>query len=214
MPSTPRSMKTPQMANSRKNSPANATRDMVAHNGHPSGSFRPPFLLDKDGDGDLPTNVSRVDQLCGLPPECLNHDDVHKPSRHLHDQGNECGCNLSPMACSVGLISVVELLERLSFCGTHCAQALHLTGVCSANWNAGLSSVDAASCHFQLARPGHGRLVLREADARGEQVLGQRVLLQSSHLHCEHIDFQWPANNWLAGSCTNQLLGAASHQSC
>jgi len=134
------------MANSRKNSPANTMRDMDANdNGHPNGSFRPPFLLDEDEDGDLPTNVSRVDQLYGLPPECLNHDDVHKPLRHLDDQGNEYHYSLNPMMYSVGLILVVELLERFSFYGIYYTQTLYLTGVYDAHWNAGLSSVDAAS---------------------------------------------------------------------
>lgn len=49
------------------------------------------------------------------------------------------------MVCAVGFILIVELLDRFSFYGVYYTQTLYLTGVYNPDWNAGLSSIDAAS---------------------------------------------------------------------
>jgi proton-dependent oligopeptide transporter, POT family len=95
-------------------------------------------------DEDLPTSVNSEEQLEGLPPECRS-DNPHRPLRHVDDRGYEYTYSLQPMLYSVGFILVVELLERFSYYGVDYTQTLYLTGVYNEDWNAGLTSVDAAS---------------------------------------------------------------------
>jgi dipeptide/tripeptide permease len=95
-------------------------------------------------DDDLPSNVHTELQLEGLPEECLSGN-KERPLRHVDIKGNEFFYSLSPMQYSVGLILVVELLERFAFYGVYYTQTLYLTGVYDDDWNAGFTSVDAAS---------------------------------------------------------------------
>jgi POT family proton-dependent oligopeptide transporter len=99
-------------------------------------SFRP--------DDELPTNVETREQLALLPPECLSGE-KERPLRHVDDQGHVFFYSLKPMRYSVILILMVELLERFSFYGIFFTLTLYVTGVYDDDWNAGLTSVDAAS---------------------------------------------------------------------
>jgi len=95
-------------------------------------------------DDELPTNVHTTEQLGKLPEECLSGQD-DRPLRHIDLQGNTFSYALNPMKYSVGLILVVELMERFAFYGIYYTQTLYLTGVYNASWNPGFTSVDAAS---------------------------------------------------------------------
>lgn len=114
-------------------SEANGTKESYKQ---PAAAFRP--------DDELPTNVERSEQLALLPPECLSGD-KERPLRHVDDQGNVYHYALKPMSYSVIRILMVELLERFSFYGIYYTLTLYLTGVYNEDWNAGLTSVDAAS---------------------------------------------------------------------
>ena len=112
-----------------------------------ASSSTAPLHFDDD-DEDLPSNVCTVEQLANLPPECLNTDPATKdarPLRHIDDQGVVTTYSLNPMTYSAIFILMVELLERFSFYGIYYTQTLYLTGVYNEDWNAGLTSVDAAS---------------------------------------------------------------------
>lgn len=98
-----------------------------------------------DNEDDLPTNVHRADQLAQLPAECLSEMNKDRPLRHVDFKGNEFTYALNPMRYSVGLILVIELFERFAFYSVYYTQTLFLTGVYSADWNPGFTSVDAAS---------------------------------------------------------------------
>ena len=93
---------------------------------------------------ELPTNVQSIDDLAQLPSECLSGDD-ERPLRHVDLKGNEFRYALQPLRYSVGLILVVELMERFAFYGVYYTQTLFLTGVYNEDWNAGFTSIDAAS---------------------------------------------------------------------
>lgn len=123
--------------------------------------------------GDLPTNVSDESQLANLPPECLasyttgislvgggneygssgsdTTDDsdemikIERPLRHVDEMGNEYYYSLKPMQYSVIFILIVELFERFAFYGIYYTQTLFLTGAYNEDWNAGFTSVKAAS---------------------------------------------------------------------
>jgi len=110
------------------------------HETSPSGK---PLSL--DGEEELPTNVSSEEQLAGLPTECISATDPSKPLRHVDDKGNVSYYSLRPMSTSVCCILIVELLERFAYYGIYYTQTLYLTGVYNPDWNAGFTSVDAAS---------------------------------------------------------------------
>jgi POT family proton-dependent oligopeptide transporter len=123
-------------------SPAAPTSDAVSKSPKPSPAGRSPRMaLD---DEDLPTHVNDKSMLATLPTECLSGN-PRRPLRHVDDKGNEYFYSLKPMLFSVALILVVELFERFSFYGIFYTQTLYLTGVYNEDWNAGLTSVDAAS---------------------------------------------------------------------
>jgi hypothetical protein len=102
----------------------------------PSSSPRP--------DDDLPSNVSEESQLAVLPQECLSGD-KERPLRHVDDLGNAYWYSLSPMRYSVIFILMVELFERFSFYSICYTLTLFLTGAFDEDWNAGFTSVKAAS---------------------------------------------------------------------
>lgn len=102
----------------------------------PSTSPRP--------DDDLPSNVSEESQLAVLPQECLSGD-KERPLRHVDDMGFAYWYSLSPMKYSVIFILMVELFERFSFYSICYTLTLFLTGAFNEDWNAGFTSVKAAS---------------------------------------------------------------------
>lgn len=110
---------------------------------HKRHHLSPPKMASQDDD--LPSGVHTLEQLEGLPPECLSNKNPHRPLRHVDDRGHSYTYALQPMFYSVAFILVVELLERFSFYGVYYTQTLYLTGVYNEDWNAGLNSVDAAS---------------------------------------------------------------------
>ena len=99
-----------------------------------------PMRLDEE----LPTNVETQEQLECLPDECLSGRS-DRPLRHVDLKGNVFHYALRPISYSVGLILVVELMERFAFYGVYYTQTLYLTGVYNADWNPGFTSIDAAS---------------------------------------------------------------------
>lgn len=106
-----------------------------------------PVKLVLKPDEDLPTNVETIEQLVSLPPECLNDDEnaAARPLRHVDDKGNVSTYVLRPMSIIIMLVLVVETIERFSFYGVYYTQTLYLTGVYNEDWNAGFTSVQAAS---------------------------------------------------------------------
>ena len=100
------------------------------------------------GDDELPTNVDHAYvatySLDSLPPECLSGDPI-KPLRHVDDQGTVSHYALQPLLYCVLLILVVECFERFSFYSICYTLTMYLTGVYDPDWNAELTSVDAAS---------------------------------------------------------------------
>ncbi|KAG7347210.1 proton-dependent oligopeptide transporter family protein [Nitzschia inconspicua] len=95
-------------------------------------------------DDDLPTNIHEENQLSLLPEECLSGD-KERPLRHVDDLGNSYQYSLSPMLYSVCNILVVETFERFSFYSICYTMTLFLTGAYDDDWNAGFTSVKAAS---------------------------------------------------------------------
>lgn len=93
---------------------------------------------------DLPTNIHEESQLASLPEECLsgNHE---RPLRHVDDLGNSYMYSLSPMTYSVINILMVEMFERFAFYSICYTMTLFLTGAYNDDWNAGFTSVKAAS---------------------------------------------------------------------
>lgn len=107
-----------------------------------SGLLAKPW--EKTLEEDLPTNVSHIHQLEGLPDDCLSGDALF-PLKHVDNDGNRHQYHLSPMFYSVIFILIVELLERFSFYGLTFTQTLYLTGAYDRDWNAGMTSVSASS---------------------------------------------------------------------
>ena len=70
---------------------------------------------------------------------------IERPLRHVDDMGNEYFYSLKPMQYSVIFILIVELFERFAFYGIYYTQTLFLTGAYNEDWNAGFTSVKAAS---------------------------------------------------------------------
>lgn len=93
---------------------------------------------------DLPSNVCTTEQLVLLPQDCRSGES-DRPLRHVDDKGTVYHYSLSPMKYSVWLILIVELMERFSYYGIYYTMTLYLTGVYDEKWNAGFSSVEAAS---------------------------------------------------------------------
>ena len=71
--------------------------------------------VDFDED-DLPTNVSKEEQLAGLPIKYLSGDPI-RPLQATDEFGNAYKYALNPTTYSVIFILLVELLERFSFYG-------------------------------------------------------------------------------------------------
>ena len=92
-----------------------------------------------------PTMSILTIKLAELPPACCNPNHPKRPLRHVDDQGHESQYALNPMTYSVAFILIVELLERFSFYGIYYTLTLYVTGVYDAEWNAGFTSVDAAT---------------------------------------------------------------------
>ena len=70
---------------------------------------------------ELPTNVHTAEQLQQLPEECQSgHEE--RPLRHVDLKGNEFTYALNPIKYSVGLILIVELMERFAFYGVYYTQ--------------------------------------------------------------------------------------------
>jgi len=94
-------------------------------------------------DEDLPTDVDRMEQLTLLPTECQSGN-PSRPLRHVDDQGQAYTYRLQPMSI-IMLILIVETIERFAYYGVYYTQTLYLTGVYNEDWNAGFTSVQAAS---------------------------------------------------------------------
>ena len=105
-------------------------------------SSLPPKRLENDDE--LPCNVDDAAMLDQLPDECLSGD-PKRPLRHVDDQGYESHYALQPLFYCVVLILAVECFERFSFYSICYTQTMYLTGVYNPDWNAGFTSVDAAS---------------------------------------------------------------------
>ena len=98
-------------------------------------------LTDSD---DLPTNVCDEKQLATLPEICLSGSQ-QRPLKHVTEKGETFSYCLRPMFYSVIFILMVELLERFSYYGIVYTQTMFLTGAYNEDWNAGFTSVKAAS---------------------------------------------------------------------
>lgn len=94
---------------------------------------------------ELPGDVSTPEQLLHIPEECLNEGNIKRPLLHTDANGNSYTYPLNPLYYSVFLILILELLERFSFYGLYMSQTNYLTGSYDENWNAGMSSMEAAS---------------------------------------------------------------------
>ena len=79
-----------------------------------------------------------------VPKECLSGDQ-DRPLMHVNASGRNSLYALQPMKYSVMFILIVELLERFSFYGYYYTLTLYLTGAYNDDWNAGFTSVKAAS---------------------------------------------------------------------
>jgi hypothetical protein len=95
-------------------------------------------------DDDLPTNICEESQLCTLPEECLSGE-KERPLRHVDDLGHAYSYSLTPMTYSVINILMVELNERFSYYSICYTMTLFLTGAYNEDWNAGFTSIKAAS---------------------------------------------------------------------
>jgi len=95
-------------------------------------------------DDELPSNVDNIAMLDALPEECLSGDPL-RPLRHVDDLGVVSHYALRPLRYCVLLILAVECFERFSFYSICYTQTMYLTGVYNEDWNAGYTSVDAAS---------------------------------------------------------------------
>jgi dipeptide/tripeptide permease len=108
---------------------------------------------DDDDEDEVPNNVQSMEQLQHLPIECLNKGendssdvtiDSQRPLRHVDDRGKVYTYLLRPNNI-IALILVVEMMERFSYYGVYYTQTLYLTGEYNLQWNAGMTSVEAAS---------------------------------------------------------------------
>ena len=124
-----------------------------ADSGGTEGNYEVPVIRVVEGllakpweveEEELPTNVSKPQQLDKLPQECLSGDSS-RPLQHCDDKGTISRYALNPMTYSVVFILSVELLERFSFYGVNYTQTSYLTGAYDKDWNAGMSSVEASS---------------------------------------------------------------------
>lgn len=77
---------------------------------------------------ELPTNVHTVEQLQQLPDECLSNVNKDRPLRHVDLKGNEFTYSLNPIQYSVGLILVVELMERFAYYSVYVSFYTHWHG--------------------------------------------------------------------------------------
>lgn len=93
---------------------------------------------------ELPGDVSTHEQLSDIPEEYLSSN-PKRPLLHTDAQGNSYIYSLNPLYYSVFLILILELLERFSFYGLYMSQTNYLTGSYDENWNADMSSMEAAS---------------------------------------------------------------------
>jgi POT family proton-dependent oligopeptide transporter len=95
-------------------------------------------------DEDVATNICEEEQLASLPDVCLSGD-KDRPLSHITEKGEKFSYALKPMFFSVIFILMVELLERFSYYGIVYTQTMFLTGAYNEDWNAGFTSVKAAS---------------------------------------------------------------------
>jgi hypothetical protein len=124
---------------------AEALRGLVATRGGEDGDDG---VQRREDEFAVPGDVCTYDMLEDVPDELLNRDvDTarRRPLLHVDEGGNAYVYALSPMAYSVCLILVLELLERFSFYGLYMTQANYLTGSYDATWNANMTGMDAAS---------------------------------------------------------------------
>jgi proton-dependent oligopeptide transporter, POT family len=96
-------------------------------------------------DNYLPTSVDDETQLDSLPDACRSFTNPDRPLRHVDLHGMESTYVLRPLRNVVWLILIVEAMERFAYYGVYYTQTLYLTGVYNEDWNAGLSSIEAAS---------------------------------------------------------------------
>lgn len=119
--------------------PYNAAYHLEAASNNDNLPDRPPGPEDN-----LPTNIHQESQLKELPEECLSGS-IDRPLRHVDDLGHVYHYSLSPMTYSVINILMVEMFERFSFYSICYTMTLLLTGAYNEDWNAGFTSVRAAS---------------------------------------------------------------------
>ena len=93
---------------------------------------------------ELPGDISTLNQLSLIPEECLSNN-PRRPLLHTDARGNNYTYALNPLYYSVFLILILELLERFSFYGLYMSQTNYLTGSYDADWNANMTSMEAAS---------------------------------------------------------------------
>jgi proton-dependent oligopeptide transporter, POT family len=95
-------------------------------------------------DDEIPTNVSTVEQLALLPPECLSADPL-RPLQHFHeDSVTVTTYALQPMLYSVAFILLTEGIERFCFYGINYTQTSYLTGAYDKGWNADMDAITAS----------------------------------------------------------------------
>ncbi|KAL7536693.1 hypothetical protein ACHAXR_007341 [Thalassiosira sp. AJA248-18] len=104
----------------------------------------------REASSTVPGDVHTLQQLEDVPDEYLNLDhsgncNKHRPLLHTDGNGNSYAYALNPLKYSVFLILVLELLERFSYYGLYMTQTNYLTGSYNADWNADMTSMDAAS---------------------------------------------------------------------
>jgi POT family proton-dependent oligopeptide transporter len=93
----------------------------------------------------LPGDVHSLEQLDQIPEEFLNINNPKRPLLNTDAKGRVYTYPLNPLFYSVFLILILELLERFSFYGLYMTQTNFLTGSYNDEWNANMSSMDAAS---------------------------------------------------------------------
>lgn len=119
---------------------------------HKKGRYQaanPPEILQSQDSvvNNLPGDVQTREQLQSVPDEFINFDiktSTSRPLLHTDAQGNVYTYSLNPVTYSVFLILVLELLERFSFYGLYMTQTTFLVGSYDEEWNADLSSMEAA----------------------------------------------------------------------
>jgi proton-dependent oligopeptide transporter, POT family len=127
-----------------KQSPSQLTLATTATPSQPSLSRRNSSNYTEGTDDEMPTNVSTVEQLALLPPECLSSDPT-RPLQHFHEDGvTVTTYALEPMLYSVAFILVTECIERFCFYGINYTQTSYLTGAYNDDWNADLDAITAS----------------------------------------------------------------------